>query len=558
MKPPRPRVSLVLVLLALSSPLQGVALADGMVIPQMAYALPQIPDQRALIHYAGGIETLVIETSFAGSGTNFAWVVPLPAIPKIEPVPTGLFPTLQTIFQPKVVLAVKPYWIALPIAAVVVGGMIVLRRSSLAVLLFLFLLFFVGLLFQPALSKSRGGIGPGPEMATVHILNRQTVGLFDTTTIQSTSPAALTSWLHDNGFSVPTNAEPIISRYVREGWVFAAARLLCEASQTTNQATHPLAFTFKTAKPVYPLRLTGAATTSCRVDLYVFGPSRAGARGFQVARCEAPKYDTESGSRRMDAGELRIRHAELAKLVARAPVATKLSGLLDASLMVRDAYVRWDPYQPSGGAVYSPAAALTLSGNVAALLFMGLVVAWWILWRTKGPDRLPLRKWGPWLTPSALALGLMFYALLPRADMASTRVLRLHGGMIGSDMLQLEMLVEDELMRTNAFASVASSGRALTPAEFKGLLDLVARDFQPSRETVVSTHDVLTNIFSGERIRLEASPGNVIMRPAPGTRLTRDDIVLLSEVTHPYELVWHDLDGAEASTNIVIAGRWRR
>src|ERR1043165_8386312 len=112
MKPPRPRVSLGLVLLALSSPLQGVALADGMVIPQMAYALPQIPDQRALIHYAGGIETLVSETSFAGSGTNFAWVVPLPAIPKIEPVSTRLFSTLPNRFQPKGVCCVEPYLVA--------------------------------------------------------------------------------------------------------------------------------------------------------------------------------------------------------------------------------------------------------------------------------------------------------------------------------------------------------------------------------------------------------------------------------------------------------------
>ena len=37
------------------------ARADGMVIPKTAYGIPLIPDQRALIHYAAGVETLVID-----------------------------------------------------------------------------------------------------------------------------------------------------------------------------------------------------------------------------------------------------------------------------------------------------------------------------------------------------------------------------------------------------------------------------------------------------------------------------------------------------------------
>ena len=60
--------------------------ADGKVIPQTVFAVPDIPNQQALIHYANGLETLVIETSFVGKGSNFAWVVPLPAVAKIAPV----------------------------------------------------------------------------------------------------------------------------------------------------------------------------------------------------------------------------------------------------------------------------------------------------------------------------------------------------------------------------------------------------------------------------------------------------------------------------------------
>jgi len=75
-----------------------------MVIPSVAYpAAVTIPDQRALICFSNGIERLVIETRFAGAGTNLAWVVPLPSPPVVEEATTGLFPTLQYLFRPEIV-----------------------------------------------------------------------------------------------------------------------------------------------------------------------------------------------------------------------------------------------------------------------------------------------------------------------------------------------------------------------------------------------------------------------------------------------------------------------
>src|SRR5690349_16851031 len=68
--------------------------ADGKFYPPKALpASINIPDQSALLIWSNGVERLVIETRFVGEGTNFAWVVPLPSIPKIEPATTGLFPT---------------------------------------------------------------------------------------------------------------------------------------------------------------------------------------------------------------------------------------------------------------------------------------------------------------------------------------------------------------------------------------------------------------------------------------------------------------------------------
>ena len=85
-----------------------------MVMPAIAYpAKVTIPDQRALICFSNGTERLVIETRFTGAGTNFAWVVPLPGQPVIEEATTGLFPTLQYLFQPQVIHEVPRYYLGI-------------------------------------------------------------------------------------------------------------------------------------------------------------------------------------------------------------------------------------------------------------------------------------------------------------------------------------------------------------------------------------------------------------------------------------------------------------
>ena len=62
------------------------------------------------------MEQLVIETSFLGEGTNFAWVVPLPNPPIVEAATTGLFPTLQYLFRPQIVHKVTRYYLGIFVA----------------------------------------------------------------------------------------------------------------------------------------------------------------------------------------------------------------------------------------------------------------------------------------------------------------------------------------------------------------------------------------------------------------------------------------------------------
>ncbi|RYD24636.1 MAG: DUF2330 domain-containing protein, partial [Verrucomicrobiaceae bacterium] len=100
----------LLLLLVLILGLPRRATADGMVFRRPLVAEdPWIPDQRALLHWMHGEETLVIETSVNGGGTDLAWVVPLPSPPEVEEAPTALFPTLAEAFGPKVEVE-TPWW----------------------------------------------------------------------------------------------------------------------------------------------------------------------------------------------------------------------------------------------------------------------------------------------------------------------------------------------------------------------------------------------------------------------------------------------------------------
>jgi hypothetical protein len=215
----------------------------------------------------------------------------------------------------------------------------------------------------------------------VRVLQRQRVGVFDTVTLTAKDPTALTTWLTTNGFATPTNAGPVIADYVKQGWVFVAARVARATNTTEPTSPHPLSFTFKTREPVYPLRLTGVDNGLCTIDLDVFGPQRAELTGFRVKRCARPTYHEVLKWPRIEGGEVRVRHAELARLVNGAPVATKLTVTLAPAHMKRDAHLRWVPYRLQGAVLYRSQAAVTLAANVASFLLLLSALGTWFGYR---------------------------------------------------------------------------------------------------------------------------------------------------------------------------------
>ncbi len=339
--------------------------ADGKVFARPeAQVRVEIPNQQALIYHHDGIECLVIETAFLGVGTNFGWVVPLPGEPKVEAVSENFFLALHAALQPRLLHYVHHYylgvlfvcgvaWLAwrsfkgdaawlpdLPLCLLLALGVGFLGKSPLAGGLALVFLLAVRLFTRSTtnftivvlvamllaiwmtsalhlepfglvqtLSASPDATPPAP--AGVTVLSVQRAGLFEATTLRGTTPRAVLDWLENNGFAAPPSVAPVVQDYVQRGWVFVASKIQREGSTDAVTAAHPLAFTFATARPIYPLKLTGVDNGNCSIDLYVFGAARAAAPHFRTVRCDRVAKNMPTDAVKRGGSWLRPRDSEV-------------------------------------------------------------------------------------------------------------------------------------------------------------------------------------------------------------------------------------------------------
>ena len=493
------------------------AYGDGCFIPPTALAKVQIPDQRALIHFDAGTETLVIDTSFKGEGTNFAWVVPVPAAPKVEIATTGLFPTLQTIFQPDVMHNVPQlYWFVIIAGVVAFPLLWKLRRRERGWLVEVLGLWALELLLcalaLPALATGGVGVVPAGE---VKVIERKRVGVYDTAVLSSRDGVAVLDWLKKNGFVTPTSLIPAIHAYAQEGWVFVASKIGLEASLTEAAKPSPLALTFKTDRPVYPLRLTGIGNEPCQVDLYVFGPGQAEAPNFVVERCAQPLYPArnDEGSRNPRLDTLRVRHPSLRGLVDQSPVATKLTARLNSQQMKEDAYVAWSPFEEKRLAFYSDHGAAIFATNLTApFMAVALLILFFITGR-EGPLVQRLRKGCVMTLLAAMLSWPAIYLWLPKIPvvvqrMPGLRNMALHRQI--PDMLEWQARGQG----TNFVPDAAWVRNQLSETSS------LRRNGWPLSET---------NFLTGQPWREEDSPGNWTAR----------------QTAAGIEYVWYDLEGGE-------------
>ncbi len=517
--------------------------ADGKVFKQRAViAETTIPDQRGLICWSNGIERLVIETRFSGEGTNFAWVVPLPSAPEIEPGTTGVFPTLDYQLRPELIhdptrwyslfgFCLAMSWLVISIAtthkfglqttaACLLGGVSLIPVSPfIAPFAFLFLiwgaarvlhntgnlievlavvlliLLLAGLLL-PALGTAKGRTA-----TDVTELSSSRVGAFETKTISAKTTSGLLDWLRENGFSVSSNTEPVIADYVKRGWVFVASELSRDQTDAGTNAIHPLSFKFPTEQPVYPMRLTGVDAGPVSIELYVFGNQQAEAAKFTAETCLLTEYPADAYWSGRPGTTLPVLHPLLRSWVQGCPVVTKLVGHLRPADMREDVLIRWRNISAHRHAVYSNSAAITTAANWATGLLLAAI--WLALFGRKvnRQGRAAMPQIVSVLVALAVVAGIAVFAGLTKVAVRKGSVHSMF-----NDIKMLSLSVE---------------------IEWK---DAPPKSLAEARQAVVFPPEINTNnVLLGGLIHEEDSPGNYIIR----------------ELTNGYRFIWYDGNGAE-------------
>jgi len=493
------------------------AFGDGGFIPATSFAPVKIPDQQALIHFENGTETLVVATAFKGEGTNFAWIVPVPSVPTVEPATTGLFTTLQMIFQPRVINNTDKYYkTALLFGAL--GIVFIWQRRSgkscLIIALFSFFVLLMAAILLPALSTA----GVGTSTANVTVIDRKTVGIYETATLSSQDGEALLNWLDQNGFATPTNFVPPFRAYAQEGWYFVASKIRLDLPLNESAQPHPLSFTFKTNHPVYPLRLTGIGNEKCRIDLYVFGPDEAAVPNFKVERCAKPLYPAANdGTHYLKA--IQVRHPLLTTLVNQAPVATKLTAELTSHQMEKDADLQWTPYREKRNTLYTnQGAAETASDLSVPLLVLALVLSYGFK-TSEDPWAKNFCRICSIIVLLALLIWPAIYLSLPKTPAISTT----------------RPWIRNHILHNGIATALSAAAQENKPNGqiFKPDLAWVRQQLSENsafRKEWLSSDQM--NFFTGRPIREEDSPGNFTLTETPAGVL----------------YTWYDIDGA---TNII-------
>ncbi|MBC8424133.1 DUF2330 domain-containing protein [bacterium] len=221
-----------ILLTLLLSTLHSTACADGFFVWRNEDLDIHEPQQKALISFHEGVEELVIEVKFEGAVEDFAWLVPLPAVPEVRAVDKYLFEALSKATQDPQV--------------------------------------------GYGLHQMTASLGISDGLGDVDVISRQKVGVYDLAVLAGGSEGRLASWLEREGFRIPDHGTGIVDEYLERDWVFAAMRIDPSemgvdtvAASLADGTIEPILFRFPAVEPVYPLRISSIMGQASEILLYV-------------------------------------------------------------------------------------------------------------------------------------------------------------------------------------------------------------------------------------------------------------------------------------------------
>ena len=177
------------------------------------------PNQMAVIKYDKGIEDIIFKVKYEGNADDFGWIIPVPSLPKLD------------------------------------------TKSE----------DFDGIFFELAdLTHWHRGWGKSYDNP-IDVVEETTVGIYNVAVLHADNPNALSDWLKQHNYNIPSGGENIINEYINKNWYFVAARIVPEKLEEKGNI-HPIRLTFNSSQIVYPMKISSiSAKEYMQVLLYVFG-----------------------------------------------------------------------------------------------------------------------------------------------------------------------------------------------------------------------------------------------------------------------------------------------
>jgi hypothetical protein len=216
---------------AIAVPGERVARACGGCFHPPTQVATDITDERMLLSVSPAQTTLFDQIEYAGSPTQFAWVLPIRGTVTVGLSADVLFDSIDVLTATQITQPPS----SCPQLQCANNG--------------------------PTGSATSGGASgtSNADVPAVTVLKQANVGPYETVQLQATDPTALDNWLAQEGFVIPPEVTPIIAQYVTEGFNFLAMKLLPGQGV---KAMRPVRVTMPGASLSLPLRMAAVGTGS--------------------------------------------------------------------------------------------------------------------------------------------------------------------------------------------------------------------------------------------------------------------------------------------------------
>lgn len=146
------------------------------------------------------------------------------------------------------------------------------------------------------------------EDAGIFVTGRSLIGPYAAVQVHGADEGAIAGWLRSKGYQIPADVEPILARYVDEGFDFVAVRLRASA---TVRAMVPIRVSWKGGLAALPLRIARAGIgEKVGLKLFVIGDGRYRAKNFPTFSVDPAGLVWDFHAQKSDYAAVRDRMSE--------------------------------------------------------------------------------------------------------------------------------------------------------------------------------------------------------------------------------------------------------